>query len=130
MIDLRQLQKQIELWTNKNFGQVPPWQPLLGAVEELGELAHAHLKDAQDIRTNEDHDLAGQDAVADIVIYLIHYCCRRGWSFETLLEETWREVRKRDWTQNKETGAAPCNHHRITPDCPHCEVDSRKNSGD
>lgn len=41
---LRKLQEEQKPWVKHNFGDRPSWMPLLGAVEELGELAHAHLK--------------------------------------------------------------------------------------
>jgi NTP pyrophosphatase (non-canonical NTP hydrolase) len=40
---LQQLQEENRPWTFKNFGKDrEPWQPLLGIIEELGELASAH----------------------------------------------------------------------------------------
>ena len=103
---LRKLQEEQKVWVAHNFGtDRPAYHPLLGAVEELGELAHAHLKGEQGIRTNEDHEAAAKDAVADVVIYLADYCTSRGFDFETLVQETWNLVKQRDWKKD------PANAH-------------------
>jgi len=74
---------------------------LLGAVEELGELAHAHLKQEQGIRgTAAEHEEKAKDAVADVVIFLSDYCSKRGFEFQAIIEKTWAEVKKRDWRKN------------------------------
>ena len=101
---LRKLQEEQKKWTKHNFGDRPSWQPLLGAVEELGELAHAHLKSAQGIRVNERHFENKKDAIADIVIYLADYCTAEGIDFEDTVQSVWDEVKKRDWKKNNETG--------------------------
>lgn len=101
---LKKLQEEQKLWVKYNFGIRPSWMPLLGAMEELGELAHAHLKNAQNIRTNENHFENKKDAIADIVIYLSDYCTAEGIDFEETVKNTWNEVKKRDWIKNKETG--------------------------
>jgi hypothetical protein len=53
---LKQLQKEIGEWRSKNFPNTEKWEPLVGIMEELGELSHAHLKQFQNIRNNEDHE--------------------------------------------------------------------------
>jgi NTP pyrophosphatase (non-canonical NTP hydrolase) len=103
-LTFRDLQEQNREWANRNFDpNTPAWQPLLGAVEELGELAHAHLKQAQSIRTNEDHEANGRDAVADVIIYLCDYSSRRGWDLQEIVETAWNEVKQRDWKKNPST---------------------------
>jgi len=105
MVTLRRLQKESREWTDKNFGEHPAWHPLLGLVEEVGELSHAHLKSEQGIRGNKDeHRLAKIDAVGDIVIYLADYCNQIGIDFEASVDETWRKVSKRDWKADKVAG--------------------------
>lgn len=107
VFDLRRIQREHKKWSARNFGEdVPTWHPLLGVVEEIGELCHAHLKEAQGIRTNEDHIANAKDAVGDTVIYLIDYCNRRGFDFADILLETWKQVRARDWIKNPEIGKA------------------------
>lgn len=104
MVTLKQLQKEQAVWSEKNFGSHDGWEPLLGAMEELGELAHAHLKQHQGIRTNENHKLDKVDAIGDILVYLADYCTQENIDFEQSVNETWRKVKKRDWAKNKETG--------------------------
>jgi NTP pyrophosphatase (non-canonical NTP hydrolase) len=70
------LVKEVREWADYNFGDIPSEQPVLGVIEELGELSHAHLKTLQGIRNNEDHFAAKKDAVGDILIYLADYCGR------------------------------------------------------
>jgi NTP pyrophosphatase (non-canonical NTP hydrolase) len=102
---LKEMQTAHNEWARRNFGPTPPYRALLGAMEELGELAHAHLKEEQGIRgTTAKHEEDAKDAVADTVIYLIDYCNLRGWDFEALLMETWSRVSQRDWKKNPTTG--------------------------
>src|SRR3990167_222491 len=99
---LRRLQEELRPWVTYNFGDRESWQPLLGALEELGELAHAHLKAHQHIRGTEAvHAARAQDAVADCVIFLADYCNARGWDMEKLLAQTWADVRQRDWVRQR-----------------------------
>jgi len=104
MKTIEQIQREQFEWSRRNFGDKPSWQPLMGVVEELGELAHAHLKQHQGIRTNEDHTLNARDAIGDIVIYLMDYCNLHGWDLETITDEVWEKVNKRDWKKNTEDG--------------------------
>lgn len=102
---LKRLQVEQIPWVKHNFGERPSWMPLLGAMEELGELAHAHLKKAQGIRTSEDHDANARDAVADIVIFLADYCSAQGYDFEQIVQETWDKVKQRDWKADSAKGS-------------------------
>lgn len=103
-MDLAKLQREQREWALENFGDAPAWQPLLGIVEEVGELAHAHLKQAQGIRTEEDHEADAKDAIGDIIIYLVDYCTRRGWGIGPIVARVWDEVKRRDWRKNPEGG--------------------------
>ena len=100
-MNFKELQKKAKAWTDRNFPTAQPWEPLVGAVEEIGELAHAHLKAHQGIRTNENHALGKVDAVGDIIIYLCHYCSLSGIDLQKAVDDTWAEVEKRDWKKNK-----------------------------
>ncbi|MDX1495012.1 MAG: hypothetical protein R3253_13170 [Longimicrobiales bacterium] len=104
-MNLRELQERMRPWVEHNFPDQESWQPLLGAVEELGELAHAHLKASQGIRTAEDHEAGKRDAVADVIIYLTNYCIAEGIDIGGALREVWQEVERRDWRSDPE-GAA------------------------
>jgi len=43
MDELNELQADVGQWAVTNFGQQPPAYPLVGAIEELGELADAYI---------------------------------------------------------------------------------------
>lgn len=104
-MDLNLLAHHVGTWTRKNFGPPSPLgiHPLLGIMEEVGELAHAHLKQVQGIRgTAEEHIAEAKDAIGDIVIYLADYCDTRGFRFEDIVAEVWKNVEKRDWTEERE----------------------------
>ncbi len=75
-MSLRQMQKEQDEWSKRNFDNKKPYQPILGAAEEVGELAHAYLKMEQGIRGNTDEHTANmKDAVADSVEwYKLHQC--------------------------------------------------------
>jgi len=97
---LQELQADHKAWADRNFPNREPLMPVLGVVEEVGELCHALLKGWQGIRgTKEQHEAGAKDAVGDIVIFLLDVCSQRGWSFAEIVAETWAEVRKRDWTK-------------------------------
>ena len=96
---LTQLQDEIAPWTEHNFPGEQPVESLLSAIEEIGELAHAHLSSIQGIRgTETEHTTAAKDAVGDVVIALAHYCNTRGFDMAQLVERTWTKVRQRDYT--------------------------------
>lgn len=75
-LDWAQLVKERDEWVAKNFppyeGEIPGNDSILGCIEELGELAHAHLKSKQGIRgSTEAHDAAAKDAIGDVIVYLL-----------------------------------------------------------
>ena len=62
-----------DVWVEHNFpGEPQPESSLFGVIEELGELAHAHLKQSQGIR-GEEHEAEAQDAIGDLTIYLLGF---------------------------------------------------------
>ena len=102
---LGKLQDEIKQWTARSFPASPWWHPLLGMGEELGELNHALLKQAQGIRgTAEEHEEAAKDALADLWIFSLDLCNKRGWDAGKILNMTWEEVCKRDWVDCAVTG--------------------------
>lgn len=108
-VNLTELQDEVGEWARRNFGPSTAmgYGALLGAVEEIGELAHHHLKQVQGIRgTPAEHEAAAQDAIADTIIYLADYCHTRGFDFQRIVEKTWARVRERDWTRNKVDGGS------------------------
>ena len=101
---LRKLQQEQKEWSNYNFSNRTNYQPLLGIVEEVGELAHAHLKFEQNVRINEDHLAKKKDAIGDIVIFLSDYCTMNNIDFQEAVELTWNDVKTRDWIKYPKNG--------------------------
>lgn len=114
---MRDIQKQVGEWSRQNFGDQISKQtlaelgsiaPLLGIVEEVGELTHAVLKRHQGIRGFDDdkvYEEARDDAIGDILIYLCDFCSREGVDVQHALESTWNGiVAKRDWKKDKDGG--------------------------
>lgn len=100
-------QQEHDEWVRKNFPMSigKPEDALLGLVEEVGELAHASLKQRQNIRgTFEQHEADMRDAVGDIFVYLCSYCNAKGWSLAQIVEDVWSAVKQRDWTKNAVDG--------------------------
>lgn len=101
------VQRECSVWQAKNFpaSREKPVHPLLGIVEEVGELAHSFLKCEQGIRgTPEQHEADQKDAVGDMLIFLMDFCTQKGWKVSDVLRKTWDEVKLRDWTKNKTNG--------------------------
>lgn len=103
---LSEFQEEHRAWREKNFPEAEPWEALVGLQEELGELAHAHLKGKYGIRGMEGLQLAMKkaDSVGDIFIYLVSYCSTNDLDIGQCIASAWVEVHKRDWLKNKETG--------------------------
>ena len=102
--ELNTLQEEVHNWRNDNFPISNDTEMLLGVTEELGELAHAHLKQMQNIRVNENHNANIKDAIGDIVIFLMGYCSYRHLSLGACIIEAWLEVKDRNWKKNREIG--------------------------
>src|SRR4051812_14985316 len=105
-MDLAQLQGEQASWLRHNFPAAQPWEALMGALEELGELAHAHLKGFNLIRgmTTEASRAKKADAVGDVVIYLASYCNTNGLDFAECVSDAWDEVCGRDWANKPLNG--------------------------
>lgn len=102
---LQRIQREHRHWMNHNFPERDAYWLLLGVVEEVGELAHSHLKRIQGIRhTQQELDEMARDAVGDIAIFLIGYCSEMGWDFAEILDSVWPEVAKRDWKADNGIG--------------------------
>jgi NTP pyrophosphatase (non-canonical NTP hydrolase) len=100
-MNFAQLQAEQRAWCKYNFPSQEAYHPLLGIIEEVGELAHAHLKGEQHIRIGGEHisliRAAKKDAIGDIVIFLAGYCNAHDFDFDAIIEATWAHVQKRDW---------------------------------
>lgn len=74
MITFPLLQYEQKEWSDKNFGKdQPSHQPLLGIIEEVGELNMA-------LATSNVPEI--KDAIADAIIFASGYCSSRGWSLQ------------------------------------------------
>lgn len=102
---LQELQQEVAAWQKKQPWDQNATAPLLGLIEEVGELSHAHLKQQQKIRgTYEEHQIAKIDAVGDILIYLADYCGKNAIDMQSALDITWRRVSKRNWSTDAQHG--------------------------
>jgi NTP pyrophosphatase (non-canonical NTP hydrolase) len=88
MTDLLTIQQERNEWVAHNFPDLPNrrenmTRSLLGCIEELGELAHADLKQKQGIRgTAEEHEANAKDAVGDALVYLLGVCEYAGFTLQ------------------------------------------------
>lgn len=104
-VDLRKIQREQNSWSKKNFGNSPPYRPVLGVCEEAGELAHHQLKMEQGIRGSRAEHLSGMyDSIGDIAVYLLQVCNNHGWDFSDLVSEVWDRVKERNWKKNTKSG--------------------------
>jgi len=93
------------LWVEHNFPDTPKDDSFYGMVEELGELSHHLLKRRQGIRGDGvDHDAEIKDACADLFIFMLGIATHEGFDLVGTIEETWDEVRKRDWVKYPHDG--------------------------
>ena len=105
LMSFRDIERAVTLWRAYNFPGATADQQLLGVVEELGELAHAVLKSKQGIRGYSEEDtFEAQDAVGDLLIFLINFCTLNDWDVLNILRDTWSEVRERDWIKFPKNG--------------------------
>lgn len=105
-MQIEQLQAEVGIWSERNFGKQPAYRRVLGVAEETGELCHAFLKMEQGIRGSEQEHLElAQDAIGDIIIYLCDLCAEMGWDLGEILSETWASVLQRDWVKNSKDGS-------------------------
>lgn len=104
-MNFKQLQEEQKPWVEHNFPGRPSYVPLLGAVEEMGELSHAHIKGVQNIRhTPEEIAAKKRDAIGDVIIYLADYSTAEGIDMQEAVEAAWNEVKQRDWKKNTKDG--------------------------
>jgi len=103
---IRELQDQHKEWVDHNFPHQMPHQPLLGIVEEVGELSHVHLKAEQGIRRlgGDNGFNLRVDALGDIFIYMLSYANSNHIDLEEAITSTWDRVKKRDWDADPESG--------------------------
>lgn len=98
---IAEMQDELKEWTDINFPEAVWEDAFMGVTEEVGELAHALLKQKQNIRGDKwELEDAAKDAVADTIIYLFHLCTLRGWDLESILIETIGQITDRNWNDN------------------------------
>lgn len=105
-LTFEQLQKEVGEWSRYNFPRNTNYHPLMGIVEEVGELHHARLKYEQNIRgmSHEEYIAAQADALGDILIYMADYCARNDVDLQDAIEKTWHTVKLRNWRQFPKNG--------------------------
>ncbi len=106
---IARLQQEHKEWLAHNFPQQQPWDPFLGMVEEVGELAHALLKYKQAIRGHKDMDPDKfkdevVDSLGDLFIYMMSYCNSNNLDLEYIITKVWDKVKYRDWKADPVTG--------------------------
>lgn len=109
--NLAGIQHCVQSWAEYNFPNAKDEEPLVGIQEELGEVAHAWLKQRQNIRQDEflviGVDSALKDGIGDMLIYMAHFCALRGITLQECFDVAWRQVRERDWQTYPSTGRPP-----------------------
>lgn len=101
-MNLATLQDQVSIWSARNFPRNTSMEPLIGVVEEVGELCHTVLKQNQGIRSTDQGAIP--DAVGDIIIYLADFCERKGIDLDACVDGAWQEVSQRDWVNYPKNG--------------------------
>lgn len=101
---MKELQQQVKEWTEHNFPNTPKHRPLIGVMEELGEISHSILKMEQGIRNNQPHREKLIDGIGDLTIYLIDLCNKYEIDYGKAIWDTWNEVKKRDWIKFPNNG--------------------------
>jgi NTP pyrophosphatase (non-canonical NTP hydrolase) len=92
MIDLQAMQGQHAEWAERKFPSHTPYDSLIGAMGELGELAQQFLKSQWG--NNESTRSEAMEA-ADVIIFLMGYCSKRSINLEWALCAKFAEVMAR-----------------------------------
>lgn len=98
MIDLDEIQTEHNQWQRETFPAATAEDKLLGLVEEVGELCHAHTKGKQQNKYTPDQvQRMKKDAAGDIFFFLLGFCSFEGIPIEDVINDTWQEVRERKY---------------------------------
>lgn len=98
---------EVVAWAKRNFGNQDPSIPLLGVVEELGELSRAFIKNKLKIRGYADEEVFRtkvKDALCDIIVFMIVFADSINIDLVDSFENEWRNVRTRDWVKYPKNG--------------------------
>lgn len=104
MIDIKKLQKEAKEWEAKNFPQSDIPDMFMGIIEELGELARVYVKRKHGIRLNDNPEEKIKDAIGDTFIFLTQLSSKLEYDIEDIINETWNEVKQRDWKKYPQNG--------------------------
>lgn len=72
-ITWNELKDEVGQWSIANFGEQPSWMPLMGAGEEVGELAAVILQGGSPDFIDKAE---ARDAIGDAAIFLMDYCSK------------------------------------------------------
>jgi NTP pyrophosphatase (non-canonical NTP hydrolase) len=81
----RNLQDEQAPWVLHNFGKRPPWQPLLGIAEELGELQIALENGFDELGVRREEI---KDSIADTIIFMADFCTSQAFDLETIFRSS------------------------------------------
>jgi NTP pyrophosphatase (non-canonical NTP hydrolase) len=98
-LDLSDLQTDLHEWQRERFPDSGAEESLMGALEELGELAHATLKGKQGLEGERfsTGPEAEKDAIGDCVVFLMQYASSRGYDIEECIEAAAGEALAREY---------------------------------
>jgi len=94
-------------WRRLNFPANTADEQFLGMTEELGELAHAILKNKQGIRGFDDpvkFEAALMDGLGDLIIFMCGFADHHGITLSQAVALAWAEVQERDWITAPDNG--------------------------
>lgn len=82
MVNWNDLQNDVGIWAEENFGDQPMVNPFLGTAEEMSELTQFLLE--QDVKKGSEEEL---DAIGDILVFFADYCYRHGISYKEAAQQ-------------------------------------------
>jgi NTP pyrophosphatase (non-canonical NTP hydrolase) len=104
---LRSFQEDVAEWCDRNFPTATIDDQVMKMVEEFGELCHAIQMHRFKIRDGADQDLAHVqmvDAVGDMTVILAGIASKLNIDLQKAVNQTWAQVRERDWVKYPEKG--------------------------
>jgi hypothetical protein len=77
-------------------------------LSSLGKVAHAHLKQAQGIRVEENHDAEGRQGMIHFLVHLRMFAVQEKIDLVDETYRVWQKVKLRDWKKDPaHAGEAP-----------------------
>jgi NTP pyrophosphatase (non-canonical NTP hydrolase) len=95
---LTKIQEEHADWSARKFGYQSGAELILIAVEEMGELAHAHTRGCRAKYKTSTEPAGGwrlhcSNGVGDVVIALMGYCSKLNLDFPMVVERVWEELK-------------------------------------